>query len=101
LNAHFFPLIIAANVVLLWAYHQTVRAGIWPTERFFWWRRRKPFQTLNVIRQLRQLAKNSADPRQARQYRRWLIAIYLGWSLGLLALLIFAAFVPWLIAQIP
>ena len=94
LNLLCFPSMIAANVILFWVIRETKKAGIWPTETFFGGRRRRPFKILTVIKSLRQRIQKTEDAVEARRYRRWLQAIYLGYGLGCFALAVLLAFAP-------
>ena len=101
LNLLFFPSIIAATAILFWVFRETKKAGIWPTEKFFGFEIRSPYRVFAVIKLLRQHIQSTEDAVEERRYRRWLNAIFLGYSLGLFALAVFLAFVPWLYSQIP
>jgi len=101
LNLLFFPSIIAGNVMLLWVFRETKKAGIWPTEKFFGFEIRRPFQLFSVIKLLRQRIQDTEDAVEVRRYRRWLNAIFLGYGLGFFALAVLLAFAPWLYSQIP
>ena len=77
LNLLFFPSIIVGKAVLFWAFRETTKAGIWPTERFFGFQCRRSFQLFSVIKSLRQLIQDTDDAVAVRRYRRWLNAIFL------------------------
>jgi hypothetical protein len=75
LNALFFPLVIAANILLAWAFLETTKAGIWPKGRFFGFLCRRPFQLLSVIKVLQQRIQDAENATEARRFRRCLHAI--------------------------
>ncbi len=91
LNLLFFPAIIASSVIFIWVTRKTKKAGIWPTEKCFGFERLKPLQTLVVIKLLRQLIQDTEDAVEAKQYRRWLNAIFLSYGLGFFALAILSS----------
>lgn len=101
LNWLVLPSLIAGNVMLLWVFRETKKAGIWPTEKSFGFERRRPFQLFSVIKLLRQRIQDTEDAVEARRYRRWLNAMFLGYGLCFFALAVFLAFVPWLYSQVP
>ena len=101
LNLLFFPSIIAANAILFWVIKETKKAGIWPTEKFFGFDRRRPFQVFAVVKLLGQRIRDTDDVVEAQRYRRWLNAIFLGYGLGAFSLAVLLGFAPWLISQIP
>ena len=92
----FFPSLIIGNALLFWVFRSTRRDGTWPTEQFFGFQRRRPFQIFNVVKRLRAAATNTSDEPTARRSERLLLAIYFGYGLGLFALLTLIGFTPWL-----
>lgn len=96
LSLLFFPSLLAANVILLWAFRETKKAGVWPTEKFFGFEIRRPFQLLFVVKRLRQELRDTRDPVESRRYRQWLTLILLGYGLGAFAFAVLIVFLPWL-----
>ena len=97
----FFPSIVASNVILFWVRKEARKAGVWPTERLFGFTISRRWGIFADIKLLRQLIQNTEDTVEERKYRRWLNATFLGWGLGVFALAVFLAFVPWLYSQVP
>ena len=100
LNLLFFPAFIAGNALLFWAFRTTKRDGTWPTERFFCFRRRRPFEIFNVVQRLRVAANDMSNESNARRSKRLLIAICFGYGLCLFAVLTLIGFAPWLFSQL-
>jgi len=77
--------LLAANVILIWVTGETRRAGIWPTETIFGIPRARPWKLFHVVRELKHRIEHAEDASESRPYRIWLLALYLGNGLGLLA----------------
>jgi hypothetical protein len=101
MNLLFFPSMIASIALLFWVFKTTKKEGMWPTERFFGFERRRPFQLFGVIKLLRKRVLETQDVGEARRCRKLLNALYWGYGLNVFALAVLLAFAPWLFFQVP